>query len=302
MDIGATLRSLRPDRSRLVVRLYRWARRFAERLGVQFVMRSFYTPIPELRRLSEADFARRSELRGIEIDLDAQAAYVEGELAPYLVEFPPAAPVTPFDIDNGSYSRVDADVLYATVRALKPKRILELGSGHSTLIMAEAASANARDGHAPELIACDPFPGVAQDGLPGLTRLDRTPAQEVSGELFDSLGAGDLLFVDTTHTVKLGSDVNFVVLDVLPRLAPGVLVHFHDIFLPYEYPRHWLEDLGLYWAEQYLLQAFLACNHDFEVVCALHALARERPQVLERYVRSWRPGVAPGGFWIRRTG
>ena len=76
----------------------------------------------------------------------------------------------------------------------------------------------------------------------------------------------------------MGSDVNFVVLDVLPRLAPGVVVHFHDIFLPYEYPRTWLEDYALYWNEQYLLQAFLSLNPDYEVLCAVAALSADHSE------------------------
>jgi hypothetical protein len=92
--------------------------------------------------------------------------------------------------------------------------------------------------------------------------------------------------------------VNFVVLDVLPLLAPGVYVHFHDVFLPYEYHRHWVER-GPYWNEQYLLQAFLALNRDFEVALANHALLRTRPDELRRVVPSLR-GHQPSAFWIRR--
>jgi len=100
--------------------------------------------------------------------------------------------------------------------------------------------------------------------------------------------------------VKMGGDVNHVVLDILPTLGTGVLVHFHDIFLPWEYPRLWLERYGLYWTEQYLLQAFLACNPRFEIVCALYALAREYPQRLSGVYPSWTPAAPhPGAFWIR---
>jgi Methyltransferase domain len=125
-------------------------------------------------------------------------------------------------------------------------------------------------------------------------------AQDVPASTFASLAARDVLFVDTTHTVKVGSDVNHIVLDVLPRLAPGVVVHFHDIFLPYEYPRRWLEDFGLYWSEQYLLQAFLALNPDFEVLVAVTALLRERGDAFAALLPD---GATRGGgaaFWIRR--
>jgi len=91
-----------------------------------------------------------------------------------------------------------------------------------------------------------------------------------------------------------------MVLDALPSLAPGVLVHFHDVFLPYEYPRHWVVELRLAWAEQYLLQAFLAFNDDFEVVLPLHALARRRTAEAARLIPSLTPESAPGAFWVRR--
>ena len=304
MDIGAQLRGLRPDRSRLVVRSYRGARMLAERLGVQFVIKSFYSPIPELRRLTPATFDRASPMRGIDMDLDCQSAFVAEDLSPHLAEFQPlerGAPAGVYQTDNPSYTRVDADVLHAMIRHLRPRKVLELGSGHSTLVAAAACQANARLGYPSELGSYDPCPAVAGEGIPGLTRLERVAAQQVPIERFRELAAGDVLFVDTTHTVKLGSDVNFVILDVLPELKPGVVVHFHDIFLPWEYPRHWIESLGLYWSEQYMLQAFLAMNPCYEVLCALGALARSRPQVLAEHVRGWRPGVTPGAFWIRRV-
>ncbi len=115
------------------------------------------------------------------------------------------------------------------------------------------------------------------------------------------MAPGDILFVDTTHTVKIGSDVNFIVLDVLPRLAPGVIVHFHDIFLPFEYPRRWFETDGYLWAEQYLLQAFLAFNTAFEVLVPAQALARDQAERLRRVVPRMDPAASPGAFWLQRT-
>jgi hypothetical protein len=136
--------------------------------------------------------------------------------------------------------------------------------------------------------------------MPATAVLSTSCATTVPLEQFMSLEADDILFVDTSHTVKLGSEVNFVVLEVLPRLRSGVLVHFHDIFLPYEYPRAWFAR-GTYLAEQYLLHAFLIGNKMYEVVLAAHALARRHRQELEQIV----PSVAavrygPAAFWLRR--
>ena len=273
------------------------------RLGLQVVVKSFYSPIPDLKNIPESTWERESELAGIHFDLDQQLGYL-AELRRYLDEFRPAerAEGDPdkYFLENGSYGRVDADVLYAIVRAAKPKRIIELGSGYTTLVAAQACLENEREGAAVEYVVFDPYPGVARPDLPGLTELARIPAEELPPERFGELGANDLLIVDTTHTVKMGGDVNHVVLDVLPRLGGGVLVHFHDIFLPWEYPRKWAEDYGLYWSEQYLLQAFLSLNKEFEILCALYALARRRPDKLRELIPSWRDGAVPGAFWIRR--
>jgi hypothetical protein len=118
--------------------------------------------------------------------------------------------------------------------------------------------------------------------------------------VFDELESGDVLFVDTTHVVKLGSDVNHIVLQILPRLKPGVIVHVHDIFIPYEYPRQWPEKFGLFWNEQYLVHAFLAMNPGYEILFSVSALHRDRTDALRAMVPSAIPGGG-SGFWIRRT-
>jgi predicted O-methyltransferase YrrM len=283
-------------------RAFRGVRAAAERAGLQVVPKTYYSPIPDLKALPPDVWERRSALRGIHFDLDEQVAWLEG-LADAMREFaPPEQPAGrrgEYALANDSYGRVGADVLHGVVRALKPRRIVELGSGHSTLIMAAAAERNAAEGAQTELRTFDPFPTVAQPGLPGLAALERVRAQDVPLAVFEELSTGDVLFVDTTHTVKVDSDVNRIVLDVLPTLAPGVVVHVHDIFLPYEYPRKWPE-MGLHWAEQYLLQAFLSGNRDFELLAAVHALCQDRPQAMARLAPTWRDGATASAFWFRR--
>lgn len=291
--------------ARLKLGAFRALRAGAARIGLQVVPRTFYSPIPVLETLPPDIWDRRSELAGLRFDLDEQLRWIESELGPAMREFAPPEVATgrpgEYALDNDSYGRVGADLLHAVVRALKPRRIVELGSGQSTLIMAAAAEANRAEGAVTELSSFDPFPGVARPGLPGLARLERIPAQEVPLETFTSLGPGDVLFIDTTHTVKLGSDVNRIVLDVLPVLAPGVLVHVHDIFLPYEYPRRWHEALSLHWNEQYLLQAYLSGNAGYEILAAVYALCRDRPERMAELAPTWRPGATASAFWLRRT-
>jgi Methyltransferase domain len=266
------------------------------RLGLQVVVKSFYSPIPDLAAIPDSTWERESELAGIDFDLEEQMAFLERH-RPYLAEF---APPAGYSFDNGSYGPVDADVLYAIVRATNPRRIVELGSGYTTLVIAEANRRSGDESALADYRAYDPYPGVAKPGLPGLTELTRTRAEDLPAEVFTALGENDLLVVDTTHTVKTGGDVNHIVLDVLPLLRPGVVVHFHDVFLPWEYPRTWAEDYGLYWAEQYLLQAFLSLNPSYEILCALYALSRRYPERLRDLVPCWREGVVPGAFWLKR--
>lgn len=286
------------DARTLKVRAFKALRAGAGRVGLQVVPKNYYSPIPDLEALPADVFDRRSELRGIHFDLDEQVAWIEQNLVAAMREFAPPDEL----VDNASYGRVGADLLHGVVRGLKPRRIVELGSGYSTLIMAAAAERNRAEGVETELRTFDPYPSVARAGLPGLAALDAVRAQDVPLDVFMGLEAGDVLFVDTTHTVKLDSDVNRIVLDVLPALAPGVLVHVHDIFLPYEYPRQWPEESGFHWAEQYLLQAFLAGNDGFEVLAATFALCRDRPDAMARLAPTWRPGAEASAFWIRATG
>ena len=295
MDLGGFFRRQGFWTSAPVRRGYKLFRAGAARLGFDVVLKTFYSPIPALDALPPDTFDRASALPGLRFDLDEQVAFVERHAAT-MRAFRPQEYVA----ENPSYGLLDASLLYAIVRDGRPRRIVELGSGHSTLVAAQAARENTAEGHPCELVAYDPYPSAAGDDLPGLAALHRIGAQAVPLEVFEQLEAGDVLFVDTTHTVKLGSDVNHIVLEILPRLKPGVIVHVHDIFLPYEYPRFWPEDLGLYWNEQYLLQAFLACNPSFEILAAVATLRRDREPQLAALVPG-AMGTAGTAFWMRRT-
>jgi hypothetical protein len=306
MRFGGLFRERSFYRSRAARGAYRGLRRGAAKAGLDVVVKTFYSPIPDLDQLPPGTFERRAELPGVAWDLDRQLEYVRGLREP-LAEFRTEVAASG-DGDryrwapNESYTEADASMLWAMVRSARPKRVVELGSGHSTLVTAHALRRNATDGgEASQLEVFDPFPGVVEESLPGLTRLERVGAQQVPLSTFETLESGDVLFVDTTHTVKVGSDVNFIVLEVLPRLRAGVYVHLHDIFLPYEYPKQWLEDYGLYWTEQYLVHAFLVFNSGYEVLASMHALQRDRRDAMAELLP---PAVAdwPGGaFWMRRT-
>jgi Methyltransferase domain len=270
------------------------------------VPRNYYSPVPDLELLPDDIWERRSLLGGVDLQVDRAIELVESELATFVAELdvPVDGPLPPgeFFLRNDNYESVDAELLYAMIRAHKPGRVLELGSGYTTLLIGAACRRNGEEGTTTDHVAFDPYPRpqIVGDAPPPPTRFEATSATDVPLDVFRELAPGDFLFVDTTHTVKLGSDVNYIVLDVLPVLAPGVVVHFHDIFLPWEYPRSWFETMQYYWAEQYLLQAFLAFNDAFEVLLPLNALAQEHPDRLSAVVPSFQPGVTPGALWLSR--
>src|ERR1041385_9485479 len=181
------------------------------------------------------------------------------------------------------------------VRHFQPRLIIEVGSGFSSLALGEAASKN---GFAP-IICIEPFPrDFLRSGFPGLQTLIEKNVQEINLEFFSQLESGDILFIDSSHTVRIGGDVNYLFLEVLPHLKPGVIVHVHDIFFPFEYPRKWAMEQRRFWTEQYLLQAFLAFNGEFEVlVGAQYLLAHWSEQVRATFPNS--PALKGGSFWMQ---
>ena len=292
-------------------------RNLTKRVGARLGLASFtgdpaYSPIPT--RIPPADdpiWTRRTPMHDIEFDVDAQLRLVEDQLVPYLAEFQlEVVDARGFEVWNGQYTGGDAELLYAMVRSLKPRRMIELGSGFSTLVSATAAAVNEREGSPTELVAFDPEPRTPVPELDGLARLERRSAMDVPLERFEALEKGDILFIDTSHMVKLGSEVNWLVLEVLPLLRPGVVVHFHDVFIPYEYPRYLAADYDVYFNEQYLVHAFLIGNRDWEVLLSAPALAHERKERLVELIPSLGeriPGLppdfpyVPAALWLRRA-
>ena len=277
------------------MRGYAAVRRIGRSAGIDLVLRNFYSPVPDVAALTEADYERVSPLRGINLRLGEAARLLTGDLAPFIAEAPiPGA---------GEFRSPDAEVLHAMVRWRKPRRIVEIGSGGSTQILDAACALNAADGHAVDYAVYDPYAtDRLRSGELRHARVSPIAAQDVAEDVFTALRAGDILFIDSTHTVKLGGDVNRLFLELLPLLAPGVFVHVHDIFLPREYPRTWIEQEGKFWAEQYLLQAFLCLNAEFEVVLPLNALLHDGDRAAAALLRRRDPDPYPGSFWFRRRG
>jgi predicted O-methyltransferase YrrM len=182
------------------------------------------------------------------------------------------------------------------VRHFQPSTVLEVGGGFSTRVSAEAALRNGDT----KVVCIEPYPEpILTSGFPGLTKLITDRVENVGLDQFLALSANDILFIDTSHCLKIGADVQFLYLEVLPRLKEGVIVHIHDIFFPKEMPRDWILNLHKFWTEQYLVQAFLAFNRAFEVLfCNSYMSLKYGADMKSIFPKApWHGG---GSLWIRR--
>ena len=280
-----------------------------QRLGFHITSNHFNQPIPDTRTLKDSLWTRRSELVGIDLKEPQQLALLDGFAARFKAEyngFPldPLSGAPRYYLNNHVFESVDGEILYCMVRHLKPRRIVEIGSGFSTMLSAQAIARNRADDpeYACELIAIDPYPNsVLKAGFPGLSRLIDDEVQNVPLELFTSLGSNDILFIDSSHILRIGSDVQYECLEVVPRVGPGAVVHFHDIFLPSEYPKDIIFKGFQFPNEQYLVQAFLAFNDAFEILWAGSFMHLTHPDRLESAFASYsRVTRWPGSLWLRR--
>jgi predicted O-methyltransferase YrrM len=268
----------------------------------------YYSPIPDreavLARADELFDRSRQELPGIDLNLDRQQelmkAFIEGG---FYAEQPFTADKQPgrrYFFDNDQYGSSDALFLYCMIRHVKPQRIIEVGSGYSSCLMLDTNELHF-DGRI-ELTFIDPDPQRVIDNLHAgdreAIRLIEKPIQDVPIEEIVALEPNDILFVDSSHVAKIGSDVNRLLFEILPRLPSGVYVHVHDILWPFEYPREWIEK-GIAWNEAYLLRAFLMFNTEFRIqLCNTY---------LEIFHEAWFKEHMPlclknpgGSLWLRK--
>jgi predicted O-methyltransferase YrrM len=314
--VVGTLQRLAPHRRDQVVDGFlrpflRRAFELGQRAGLHVTPNNFYSPIPDTRTLRPGLWQPRAELPGVDLREREQVELLAELSAAWKAEYDalpptPAGPGEPprFYLHNRRFGAVDAEIAYAMVRQHRPRRVVEIGSGLSTLLLLEAVRANERDGVRGELLACEPYPDDYVRAAAADQRFTLEPSllQDLPLDVFTSLGKGDIVFIDSTHVCRIGSDVQYELLEILPRLAPGVLVHLHDIFLPAEYPRDWVVRHHRFWNEQYVLQAFLAFNTAFEVVWGSSLMHLRHPRLLAEAIASYdAPTQHPGSFWMRRV-
>ena len=276
----------------LIVSSFRFAERY---LRVHVTPLHFYSPIPTTCELPPEVFDRVSDCVGLDWKLAKQIDLLERVLPTYLAEYQP--PVT------GSLSQVDAFVLYSLIRQRRPRIMVEVGSGESTRVALAAIRANAAEGTPGRLVAIEPYPlGFLRDLNGPDFELVEKRVQDVDPS---RLTSAEILFIDSTHVAKIGSDVNWEMLEIVPRLKAGTLVHWHDVRLPAEYPRPWIEHGNRFWNEAYLLHAFMLFNRAFEVRWASHYLQMLEPGRLARILPFFAPDDPAQqnlSFWVERVG
>ena len=270
----------------------------SDRWGYHIRPIHYYEPLPDFRSITEEQITRRRTYCSIDFRWDDQLALLI-ELAQYSKELPQIE----FDFHNGYFGGFDAAVYYSLIRHLKPQRIIEIGGGYSTAIADKALSSNEKG----SLTCIEPHPEERLTRAKIRVELMRKRVEEIDVDFFNCLEANDILFIDSSHTVKFGSDVCYEFLEVLPTLHPGVWIHVHDIFFPQDYPVEWLLKRRLALNEQYLLEAFLAFNNDFNVALSNYWLALDHSAMTDRLwsraLRGSQPtGCSSSSFWFYRNG
>ncbi len=242
-------------------------------------------------------------LPGIRLDLDAMRE-LWGELVPHMQDMPfvatPAAGLR-YGLENPNFAWADGTVLHGMLRHFQPRRYFEIGCGWSSACALDTFERYVQAGC--EMVLIEPYPQLVHSllGTPGVPlTLIQKRVQEVPTSLFAMLGAGDVLFIDSTHVLRTGSDVCFELFEILPRLASGVLVHFHDVFWPFEYPEDWVLDENRSWNELYALRAYLTNNADWEILFfSDYFVSQDRglaQATCPEFLRN-----RGGSLWLRRT-
>ena len=259
----------------------------------------YYEPIPDFRAVKREQVERRRNPIGIQFRWDEQLKLLRELRFQYGEELRNLR-CDWFHFDNDYFGGSDAAVYYAIIRHLAPKRIVEIGSGESTRIANLALARNQAENKSGRLTCIEPNPERLLGQKLGIELL-RQNVEEIPRDYFDCLEANDILFIDSTHTVKFGSDVCYEFLEILPSLKPGVWVHVHDIFFPNDYPAEWILERRLALNEQYLLEAFLSFSNAYDVELANHWLSLDYSDALTALYPEASAMTTASSFWMRRN-
>jgi predicted O-methyltransferase YrrM len=269
----------------------------------------YYSPIPDLDEVennSETIFNKK-KLENIDLNIEKQLSLLS-ELKEFYSSYPYNSKQNEDSLrykkEDAWYRFSDAVFLYCMLRRFQPRKIIEVGSGHSSAIMLDTNEYFLEN---VQFTFIEPYPEerllkILKDTDKENTTVINKKVQAVELALFQTLDENDILFIDSTHVSKVGSDVNHLIFDVLPSLKPGVLIHFHDIFYPFELPKHWIMEKKWFWNENYLLRAFLINNKQFEIVNFNTLLQSTNREWFEKEMPECLLGAEDtGSIWIRKV-
>ncbi|CAN5352900.1 class I SAM-dependent methyltransferase [soil metagenome] len=280
-----------------------------EKAGFHITENHFYNPVPDMSKIAESYWNRVSALGGIQQNIPTQINFLE-EIKKKYSEIYNQFPInkeevqSPWEyyIQNNNFTSVDGEILYSIIRKYQPAKIIEIGSGYSSFLISKAVTdIQNYNGTKPQFISIEPYPrDFFKTSIPGLDSVIEKPVQDADIELFKSLSENDILFIDSTHVLKYNSDVEFEIFEILPLLKKGVIIHFHDIFFPGNYPKKWIVENGWFWNEQQFLQAFLMYNESYEILWSSSIMHHQKPELLIDAFNSYTIKEHPGSLWISK--
>ncbi|MCI5137920.1 MAG: class I SAM-dependent methyltransferase [Candidatus Electrothrix sp. AR1] len=271
-------------------------------VGVFPIRNHYYEPQFDYRS-TELNSLKDRNLRGIDWNVSGQLEMLDRFIFSQEFEGVPQEKTDSlqFYFNNSTFLSGDAEYWYQIIRTVKPKRIVEVGSGNSTLLAISAIKRNKEEcsSYECEHICIEPYenPWLEETGVTVI----RKKVEEIKTSFFSCLQEHDVLFIDSSHIIRPQGDVLFEYLELLPTLNKGVIVHLHDIFSPKNYLQEWLENHMLFWNEQYLLEAFLSHNSSWTIIGALNFLHHNHYEKLHSVAPLLRRDREPGSFYIQRT-
>lgn len=300
---GNSLVSLMPTSVlRMFLKTFESRPELAEAAGFHVHPRRFDSPLPIVEEIDKSKLAKPRLLPGVHLPMECGLPLIK-KLRPFAAELD-SVPydddgVSPFWFNNGSFTDFDAAVLYSLLRHIKPARFIEVGCGVSSRIGSLALQRNRKEGAACRATYIDPEPRLPMSELAG-GELIQKRVQDVPLEIFKSLQPNDVLFIDTSHVLKIQSDVEHELLRILPSLPPKVWIHVHDVFTPYDYPEEWIwRPVRLPMNEQYALECLLSGGGNYEIELPIHLLVREYlPAMKDFFPRGRSQGQS---IWIRKV-
>jgi predicted O-methyltransferase YrrM len=287
--------------SRLGMRKMFFSRNLFYLTGIYPVKDHYYEPLINPKHLYKS-LSEERILSGINWNIESQLELLssfnfENELKKIPENY---VSDTEFHYKNKSFESGDAEFLYSIIRLKKPKRIIEIGSGHSTKIAKLAISKNTSidTTYICNQICIEPYemPWLEKIGVTVI----RKRVEQIDIDFFRQLENNDILFIDSSHMIRPQGDVLFEFLELLPTLKKGVIVHIHDIFSPRDYLKEWIVEENKFWNEQYLLEAFLSCNNDWEIIGSLNYLKHNHYDLLQSKLPLLKPEREPGSFYIMK--